>query len=144
MLLNHFLSLVPRKPVFGVCDQVKLIPACSATETSQRFEIWDIEARGIILPKQRTTKVLIRLRGCTGWSAPFCSHIAWTGFLMMWLFYFDSAKFIQSFWSHAMHSSASSTTSLFLCTMCNGDQYLSRYIVLIAPYTIFWVQHYFM
>ena len=28
------LSLVMRKPVFGVCDQVRLKPACSADETS--------------------------------------------------------------------------------------------------------------
>ena len=28
------LSLVTRKPVFGVCDQVRLTQACSATETS--------------------------------------------------------------------------------------------------------------
>ena len=28
------LSLVTRKPVFGVCDQLRLKPACSATETS--------------------------------------------------------------------------------------------------------------
>ena len=28
------LSLVTRKPVFGLCDQVRLNPACSATETS--------------------------------------------------------------------------------------------------------------
>ena len=28
------MSLVTRKPVFGVCDQVRLKPACSADETS--------------------------------------------------------------------------------------------------------------
>ena len=33
----------------------------------------------------RTTKALIRLRGCAGWSAPFCSHIAKTVFLTTWL-----------------------------------------------------------
>ena len=31
----HFnMSLITRKPVFGVSDQVRLKPACSATETS--------------------------------------------------------------------------------------------------------------
>ena len=50
-----------RKPVFGVCDQVRLKPACSATETSHRLEISDIETRDIILSRQWTTKVLIRL-----------------------------------------------------------------------------------
>ena len=29
-----YLSLVTRKPVFRVCDQVRLKPVCSATETS--------------------------------------------------------------------------------------------------------------
>ena len=71
-----------RKPVFGVSDQVRLKLACSATETSYRLEILDIETRDIILSRQRTTKVLIRLLGCTGWSASLlfvyginrCSH----------------------------------------------------------------------
>ena len=52
-------SLVTRKPVFGVFDQVRLKPACSATETSYRLDISDLETRGIILPRQRTTKALI-------------------------------------------------------------------------------------
>ena len=42
-----------RKPVFGVCDQVRLKPACSVTETSWSLEISDIETRGIILSRQR-------------------------------------------------------------------------------------------
>ena len=33
LLLSH-ISLIKRKPVFGVCDQGELKPACSATETS--------------------------------------------------------------------------------------------------------------
>ena len=33
---------VTRKPVFGVCNQVRLKPACSATGTSQGLEILDI------------------------------------------------------------------------------------------------------
>ena len=65
-----YLSLVTRKPVFGVFDQVRLKPACSAKETSQSHEIANIETRDIILSRHRTTKVLIRLRGCAGWSAP--------------------------------------------------------------------------
>ena len=31
---DYNLSLVTRKPVFGVCDKVRLKPACSATVTS--------------------------------------------------------------------------------------------------------------
>ena len=34
------------------------------------LEISDIETRGIILSRQRTTKVLVRLRECAGGSAP--------------------------------------------------------------------------
>ena len=64
-----YLSLVTRKPVFGVCDQVKLKPAYSASETRWRLEISDIKTRGIILSKQRVTKALNSLCGCAGWSA---------------------------------------------------------------------------
>ena len=31
-----------RKPVFGISDKVRLKPACSATETSKSFEIYDL------------------------------------------------------------------------------------------------------
>ena len=47
------------KTVFGVFDQVRLKPACSAKETSR--EIVSIETRDIILSQQRTKKVLIKL-----------------------------------------------------------------------------------
>ena len=66
----HKMSLVTRKPVSGVCDQGRLKPACAATEARQRLEISDIETRDIILSRQRTTQVLIRLCRCAGWSAP--------------------------------------------------------------------------
>ena len=32
--VKNYLSLVMRKPIFGVCDQVSLKPACSAIGTS--------------------------------------------------------------------------------------------------------------
>ena len=73
VMLNHCseelldMSLIMRKPVFGVFDQVRLKPACPATEAKQRFEISDIETRDIIISRQWTAKVLIR----AGWSAPF-------------------------------------------------------------------------
>ena len=53
-----------------VFDQVRLKPACSASETSLGPEILDLASKGIILSRQRTPKVLIRLCGCAGWSAP--------------------------------------------------------------------------
>ena len=66
----------------GVSDQARHKPACTATEASWSLEISTIESRDIILYKQRTTKALIRLRECAGWSAPFlCAydirHIFW-------------------------------------------------------------------
>ena len=49
----------------GIFDQVTFKPACSVREASQNLETLDIASVRIILPKQRTTKVLIRLLGCS-------------------------------------------------------------------------------
>ena len=35
-----------------------------------RLEILDTETRGIILSRRQTTKALMRMRGCPGWSGP--------------------------------------------------------------------------
>ena len=64
------LSHVTRKSVFRIFDKVRHNPACSATELSWSLEISDIETRSIILSRKQTTKALIRLHRCTGWSAP--------------------------------------------------------------------------
>ena len=56
------MSLVTRKPVFGVSNQVRLKPAWSSTETSSSLEILAIASTGIILSRQRTIMALIRLR----------------------------------------------------------------------------------
>ena len=61
---------ITRKSVFVVCDQLRHKPACSADETSQSLETSAIASRGIILSTQLTTKALIRLHRCAGWSAP--------------------------------------------------------------------------
>ena len=61
---HHYMSYVMRKPVFGVFDQVRLKPACSASEASYSHEILDLASIGIILSRQRTTKAQISLRGC--------------------------------------------------------------------------------
>ena len=60
------MSLVTRKPVFKVFDQVRLQPVCSAKEASYSHEFANIDTRDIMLSRQRTTKMLIRLRGCAG------------------------------------------------------------------------------
>ena len=62
-MFQRQLSLVTRKPV-------RHKPACAPKEASNRLESSDIKTRGIILSRQWTIKVLIRLRGCAGWSAP--------------------------------------------------------------------------
>ena len=51
-----------KKPVFGVCNQLRLKPGCAATETSLSLNIAHKETRDTILSKQQTTKALIRLR----------------------------------------------------------------------------------
>ena len=58
------------KPVFGIVDKVRLKPVFAATETSKKIEFSLEVSNDIILSNQRITKVLIRLRGCAGWSAP--------------------------------------------------------------------------
>ena len=51
LLLNthHYLSLVVRKPVFGVSDQVRHKPGCAATEDGLRLKISDLGRRGTVL-----------------------------------------------------------------------------------------------
>ena len=44
----YFMSLVMRKPVFGVSDKVHYKPDCTATEDGQRLEISDLGSRGIV------------------------------------------------------------------------------------------------
>ena len=43
------ISLVVRKPVFGVSDQVPHKPGCTVTEDGWRLEILDLGSRGIVL-----------------------------------------------------------------------------------------------
>ena len=54
----------------GISDQVRLQLACSATEASMTLAILVTETRDITLSRQQTTKALIRLHGCAGWSVP--------------------------------------------------------------------------
>ena len=81
------MSLVTRKPVFGVCDQERLKPACSASEASYSLDLASI---GIILSKQQITKALIRLCERAGWSAPL-------------LFAYDINRFSHDM-AHMMHT----------------------------------------
>ena len=59
------LSHVTRKPVFRVCDQLRLKQPCSATETTWSCN-FDFASIYIILSRLRTTKAPIRLGRCAG------------------------------------------------------------------------------
>ena len=54
----------------GLRPEVSHKPACTATEARWSPEILETASRGIMLSRQQTTKVLIRLRECAGWSVP--------------------------------------------------------------------------
>ena len=68
----------------------------SLLSTSQGLEILDIASRCIILSRWRTTKTVIRLHGCAGWSAPLLfaygknrfshdvAHFSWYGSNKVW------------------------------------------------------------
>ena len=58
------------KPIFKISDKLRFKPACSATETSWKVETSLAASLDMILSKKRITKMLIRLRGCAGWSTP--------------------------------------------------------------------------
>ena len=68
--IKTYMSHDIKKPVFSSFRPARHKPACAATEASKSLEISAIESNYIILSKQRTTKALIRLRRCAGWSAP--------------------------------------------------------------------------
>ena len=55
-------------------------PVCSATGT-RKFKIYFVARFDMVLTKERITKVLIRLRGCAGWSVPLLFTYLKEGFL---------------------------------------------------------------
>ena len=72
-ILQYIWATARQNVSSGVSDQTRHKLICSATETRE-FEIFWYITRdvigGVILSWQRTTKALIRLRACAGWSAP--------------------------------------------------------------------------
>ena len=46
---GSYMSLVVRKPVFGVSNQIRHKLGCTTTEDALRLEISDLESRGIVL-----------------------------------------------------------------------------------------------
>ena len=48
-IVNFIMSLVVRKPVFGISDQARHKPGGTATEDHKGLEISDLGSRGIVL-----------------------------------------------------------------------------------------------
>ena len=57
--VKNKMSLVVRKPVFGVSDQVQHKPGCPAIEDDYRLEISDLGSRGIFTIRAAKTNALI-------------------------------------------------------------------------------------
>ena len=55
-LTSHNMGLYATKPVFGVSDEVRFKPACSATETSLKIEFSLIASLDMIFSIRRITK----------------------------------------------------------------------------------------
>ena len=71
-----------KKPVFKICVQEKLNPACSTTQPIWNNELLHVTHLCIIRSRGRLTKVLISLRIRAGWSAPSlfaCNQIRFPG-----------------------------------------------------------------
>ena len=74
------MSYVTRKPVSGVCDQVRHKLAYADIEGSLCLESLDTACLGVILYRQQTTKdadQTVQMHLC-------CSHLAQTAFVMTW------------------------------------------------------------
>ena len=63
---SKYLGLVARKPVFWVSEKAISNQSPQLQRLSRKF----VASLHMILSKKRITKVLIRMRGCAGWSAP--------------------------------------------------------------------------
>ena len=70
------MGLYVTKPVFGVCDKASFKPAPQLQRLARKMEISPLASLYMIHSTKVITKALIRLRGCTGWSAqaglPLC------------------------------------------------------------------------
>ena len=72
---HSYLGLVRRKPLSGVCSQVRLKPNFTASEASYSIEIMHIEKFAIMLFRKCIKKAQIRLCRFTVLSAPLL--LAW-------------------------------------------------------------------
>ena len=102
----YHMSHVTRKPVLGVCNQVRLKLAYSASESSYSLEISDVASLGNLLSRQWTTKALIRLRACTCWFAPllFAYGINRFSHMMSMLFSDITSCYKNKSYDHTLHN----------------------------------------
>ena len=70
MSFENHLGLIARKPVFGVPSKRVSNQSPQLQRLAKKIEILPVARLNMVLSKKRITKVLIRLRGCAGWSAP--------------------------------------------------------------------------
>ena len=75
------MSLVVRKPVFGVSDQVWHNPGCTVTEDGYKFEILYLGSRGIVLSMKQKQRCCSASRLPRSWSVSLFSHMHKSGFL---------------------------------------------------------------
>ena len=61
-------------------SHVRLKPTCSDTETRWKIKFLHEASLDILLSNKQITKALIRLRGCTVWSAPLLFACNMPGF----------------------------------------------------------------
>ena len=121
------MSLVTRKPVFGFCDQVRLKPGCSAKQASLSLENLEISIG--VLSKQRTTKALIRLRGCTGWSAPLLlaydkQVFSWRGsYYIIWMIFLTETHLILKNKRVILYEYVTNVLTMNLSNKWNGNVY---------------------
>ena len=112
------MSFVTRKPVFGVCNQGRLKPACSTTEARKRleFRIKKLEVLYYLSSEQQRC-----WSDCAEAQADLClccSHMAKTGFLMTWLICCRyNICFYGEIWEIIPKLSSNTHLILFFCVL---------------------------
>ena len=75
------MGIAVRQSVFAVSDKTGFKPVSPKLQRlAKKNENLPVASLHMILDKKQTTKALIRLRGCAGWSV-YCSQPLKTGFL---------------------------------------------------------------
>ena len=132
------MSLVVRKPVFGVSDQVRHKPGCAATGDGLSFEISDLWSRGIVLSMLRKQWRWSAAQILCSWSASLFLHMQKAGFLTTRLkcyVYIDAQKTFlgllsEQFWIRSKHEACWSepacnfqTYTFWICSRFQGKPF---------------------